>query len=183
MAVERSGESMSTPASKRTRRALAVMIVLGVLMAAGGLLLGSTANAGQGQAADRNQVVAKANDFAIAYNTYDVSNLADYQERIVGLLTPKYNEQFVEVTDAIFGALEDKKQRSGDAKLVGAAIESIGDDSASVIVAVDAAITNTDTKVAVPRHFRWKLSFTKSDDRWLVSNFESVASAEATTHE
>jgi Mce-associated membrane protein len=48
-------------------------------------------------------------------------------------------------------------------------------------VAVDAAITNTDNQAAVQRQFRWKVSFTKAKDQWLVSNFESVASVDAQT--
>ena len=110
-----------------------------------------------------------------AYNTYDVAELADYQKRLKGLLTPKYNEQFVKVTNAVFEALKDKKQKSGDAKVLGVAVDSIDKDSAEALVAVDATITNTDNEAAVVRHFRWKVSFTKTDDEWLVSNFESVA--------
>ncbi|MFI5426499.1 hypothetical protein [Aeromicrobium sp. UC242_57] len=135
------------------------------------------------QSADRNEVIARANDFAVAYNTYDVADLDDYQKRLKGLLTPKYDKQFVEVTSAIFSALKDKKQVSGEAKVLGAAIESIDADSAVAIVAVDAAITNSDNKAAVLRHFRWKISFARSNDEWLVSNFESVASVEATTED
>lgn len=130
--------------------------------------------------AEREKVISRARDFAAAYNTYDVAELADYQKRLKGLLTPKYDDQFVQVTNAVFKALKSKKQKSGDAKVRGVAIESIDEDSAETIVAVDSTITNTDNKAAVVRHFRWKVSFTKSGDRWLVSNFESVAAVTAT---
>lgn len=144
--------------------------------------VGAVAKSSSGDSDDtsqRNEVMARANDFAVAYNTYDVADLAGYQKRLKGLLTPKYNEQFVEVTNAIFSALADRKQTSGNAKVLGTAIESIDDDSAVAIVAVDASITNTDTKAAVLRNFRWKISFSKSGGDWLVASFESVASVEA----
>lgn len=182
MAVERPSESVTTRSSRPLVLILVGFIVLGLVLAGAGKWIGSSADADKGgSSTDRNQVISRANDFAVAYNTYDVADLADYQKRLKGLLTPKYDAQFVEVTNAIFSALKDKKQTSGEAKVLAAAVESINDDSAIVIVAVDAAISNTDNPTAVPRKFRWKVSFTRTKGEWLVSNFESVASVEAST--
>jgi Mce-associated membrane protein len=161
----------------RVIRLLVVATSLGVLLGAvGGILLIVGHDSGKhSDAADRNQVTSRANDFAVAYNTYDVASLADYQKRLKGLLAPAYDKQFVQVTTAVFQALKDKKQKSGDAKVLGVAVDSLDKDSAETIVAVDASITNTDNAAAVLRHFRWKVSFTKTKGEWLVSNFESVA--------
>lgn len=174
-----------TDRSSRSRviSLLVVATALGlVLSAVGGILLLLDPSGGEGDSKDRNQVTSRATDFAVAYNTYDVLELADYQKRLERLLTPDYNKDFVKITDAIFKALESKKQKSGDAKVLGSAVESIDSDSAVAIVAVDAKITNSDNEAAVLRHFRWKLSFTKTKGEWLISSFESVASvaAEAT---
>ncbi len=160
-------------------RVLLGITALGVVLAVVGALVLPKIGGGEDDTAARNQVTARANDFAVAYNTYDVADLPDYQERLKSLLTPEYDEQFVEITNAVFGALKTKKQVSGDAKVLGVAIDSIDDDSAVAIVAVDASITNTDNEAAVLRHFRWKVTFAKSSDDWLVSNFESVASVDA----
>jgi Mce-associated membrane protein len=165
-------------------RPRAISILLGltavgvVLVLVGWLLLPSLGGDDDDTAA-RNQVTARANDFAVAYNTYDVAKVDDYQKRLKGLLTPKYDKQFVQITNAVFDALETKDQKSGDAKVLGVAIDSIDKDSAETIVAVDASITNTDNKAAVLRHFRWKVSFVKSKGEWLVDKFESVAPVEA----
>jgi hypothetical protein len=165
-------------------RVIALLVVttaVGVVLAAIGGILLLVGGGDEGDSADRQQVTSRANDFAVAYNTYDVADAADYQKRMKGLLTSKYDEQFVKLTDAIFGALKDKRQKSGDAKVLGVAVDSIDKDSAEALVAVDASITNTDNAAAVVRHFRWRVSFTKTDDEWLVSNFESVASVAAQT--
>ncbi|MET0447679.1 MAG: hypothetical protein ABW004_04710 [Aeromicrobium sp.] len=167
------------PARPLVVRILAGLTALGVVLALVGGLVLPRLGGGDDDAAERNQVTARANDFAVAYNTYDVADLADYQKRLKGLLTPAYDKQFVEITDAVFGALETKKQKSGSAKVQAVGIDSIDADSATAIVAVDASITNTDNEAAVGRRFRWKVSFTKSKDEWLVSNFESVASVDA----
>jgi Mce-associated membrane protein len=160
---------------------LAGVTAIGVALGLVGWLVLGAGDGGGDDATDRNQVTARATDFAVAYNTYDVADLPDYQKRLKGLLTPAYDKQFVEITDAVFGALKSKQQKSGDADVLAVAIDSIDDDSATAIVAVDAAITNTDNQAAVQRQFRWKVSFTKAKDQWLVSNFESVASVDAQT--
>jgi len=157
-------------------RVIALLVVttaLGVVLSAVGFFL-LRANPYE-DSKDRNEITSRATDFAVAYNTYDVSDVKNYQKRLKGLLTPKYDKEFVKITDAVFKALESKKQKSDGAKVQGAAIDSIDKDSAVAIVAVDSKVSNTDTKAAVLRHFRWKVSFTKKDGTWLISSFESIA--------
>lgn len=180
MAAERSGDPV-TPWSSRTLviRVLAGLVALGVVLALVGALVLPRIGGGDDDTAARNQVISRANDFAVAYNTYDVADLADYQKRLKGLLTPAYDKQFVEITNAVFSALKTKQQKSGDAKVLAVAVDSIDDDSAVALVAVDASITNTDNQAAVARRFRWKVTFSKTQGEWMVSNFESVASVDA----
>jgi Mce-associated membrane protein len=180
VAVERSGDQVDTWAHRTLVIAiLAGTFVVGLVLVAVGTLVLPESDSRVDDTAERNAVVSRASDFAAAYNTYDVADLADYQKRLKGLLTPAYDREFVKITDAVFGALKDKKQRSGGAKLRGVAIDSIDDDSATAIVAVDSSISNTDNPTAVDRRFRWKLTFSKIKGEWLVSNFESVASVDA----
>src|SRR4051794_5004417 len=88
-------------------RTLALLTAVGIALAVvGWFVLPSFGDDGGDDTAERNQVVSRASDFAVAYNTYDVADLGDYQKRLEGLLTPAYNEQFVEITKAVFGALE-----------------------------------------------------------------------------
>jgi Mce-associated membrane protein len=182
VAAQRSGEPVSTWSARPVVVwILAGVTTIGVALGLVGWLVLGAGDGGGDDATDRNQVTARATDFAVAYNTYDVADLPDYQKRLKGLLTPAYDKQFVEITDAVFGALKSKQQKSGDADVLAVAIDSIDDDSATAIVAVDASITNTDNQAAVQRQFRWKVSFTKAKDEWLVSNFESVASVDAQT--
>jgi len=130
---------------------------------------------------DRKEVVARTTDFAVAYNTYDVAKVDDYQQRMKGLLSTSYNKEFVKVTDSIFKVLTDKKQVSDHAKVLGVAVDSIDKDSAVALVAVDAAITNTDAKAGVPRHLRWKVNLVKQKGEWVIDKFVSVATLGATT--
>jgi Mce-associated membrane protein len=180
VAAERSGDPVVGWSSRPlVIRVLAGIFALGLVLALVGALVLPRIGGGDDDNAERNAVASRANDFAVAYNTYDVADLADYQKRLKGLLTPAYDKQFVEITNAVFGALKSKQQKSGDAKVRAVAIDSIDDDSATAIVAVDASITNTDNAAAVERRFRWKVTFSKTQGDWLVSNFESVASVDA----
>lgn len=170
----------ATPASL-WMRLLAASVVVGVLAAAVGLVAPKVFSPSDASVGERADIVQVANDFAMTYNTYDVSDAAGYQKRMKGLLTPSYDKEFVKVTDAVFSALSDRRQQSGDAKVLGVAVDSLDKDSATALVAVDASISNTDNKVAVARHFRWKLSFQKVGTKWKVDNFETVTTVEAAT--
>ena len=178
----RSTELNDQPASssRNTIRLLSIVTVLGVLIGVAGILVPKAFSYdGNGSSGDGKQVISRVSDFATAYNTYDVAELADYQKRLKGLLTPSYDKEFVKITNSIFQALTDKKQVSKDAKVVDVAIDSIDKDSAVVLVAVDSSVTNTDAKTAIARHLRWKVNLIKQKGQWNIDKFESVAALAA----
>jgi hypothetical protein len=155
--------------------------VLGLVLAVvGGVLWVIPSRAGATQEdADTRQAIAQVTDFAVAYNTYDVADVKDYQQRVTGLLTDDYADEFVKITTALFEAIQDKKQQSKDAVVKDVAVQTIDEDSALVLAVVDAKVTNTDNDGAVPRQFRWTVNLQKVDGTWLVSQFESVAAQPA----
>jgi hypothetical protein len=176
VAAARTGDPLT---ARRSSTPLVVIAVLGVLVGVAGLLVPRFV--GGGEDAERDAVVARVNDFATTYNTYDVADLASYQKRMKPLLTPAYDKEFVRVTNAVFGALESKDQKSGDANVLAVAVDSIDKDSAIAIVAVDASITTSSDETAVQRRFRWKVTLSKSDGDWRVSQFDTVVPLDAST--
>lgn len=176
----RPGSELSTNA--RTSKILIALTVLGVLLGVAGLLVPRLAGDG-GEESRRAEVVSRATDFAVTYNTYDVAEKDDYQERMEGLLTDGYYTEFTRVTDAVFAALESKDQTSGDAEVLSVAVDTMDDDSAVALVAVNANIATAADEAAVQRRFRWKVTFGREGDEWVVSQFESVVPLEATTGE
>lgn len=167
---------------RRTIRLLSLVTVLGVLIGVAGLLLPQVFSYSRSDTvSDRKEVVARTTDFAVALNTYDVSKVADYQKRLKGLLSPSFNKETVAQTNAFFKALVGKKQVSKDAKVLGVAVDSIDKDSAVALVAINAAVTNTDTKVSSPINLRWKVNLVKQKGEWNIDHFESVASLHAST--
>ena len=171
MASARSSSELSSAATPV--RLLLIITVLGVLVGVAGLVVPAFAG-GDDSRSDRQEVLRKADDFAVTFNTYTVDEKADYQRRVKTLMTPSYYKEFTKITDAMFGAIEDKKQSSGDAKVLSKAVDSIDADSAVVLVAVNAAVTSTGEKAAVERRFRWTVTFGRYKDEWRVREFDAV---------
>lgn len=171
MASARSGLKLNPSATPI--RLLSILTVVGVLVGVAGLLIPAFAG-GDDSRSERQEVVRKANDFAVAFNTYTIEEKADYQRRMKSLMTPGYFKEFTKVTDAMFGAIEDKKQSSSDAKVLATAVDSIDEDSAVVLVAVNASVKSTGDKAAVERRFRWTVTFGRYKDEWRVREFDAV---------
>lgn len=178
MASARSGNELRSASS--LVRLLSIVAVVGVLVGVAGLIIPRLDEGGDGDA-ERGQVASRASDFAVTYNTYSVDEKADYQKRMKGLLTPSYFKEFTTVTNAVFDAIKSKDQKSGEAKVLSVAVDSIDKDSAVALVAVDAKITTNSDEAAVQRRFRWKVTFSRQKGQWLVRQFETVAPLKATT--
>jgi len=159
-------------------RLLSILTVVGVLVGVAGLLVPAFAG-GDDSRSERQEVVRKASDFAVTFNTYTVEGKADYQKRVKTLMTPSYFKEFSKITDAMFGAIEDKEQSSGDAKVLATAIDSIDKDSAVVLVAVNAQVKSGSDEAAVERRFRWTVTFGRYKDEWRVREFDAVPTLNA----
>jgi CRISPR/Cas system-associated protein Cas5 (RAMP superfamily) len=180
VASARSGRELNTSAT--TIRLLSILTVLGVLVGVAGFLVPAIAGDDDSQK-ERQEVVTKANDFAVTFNTYEVGKKADYQKRVKSLMTPSYYKEFTKITDAMFGAIQDKKQSSGDAKVLATAVDSIDSDSAVVLVAVNAAVKTSGEKTSLQRRFRWTVTFGRYKNEWRVREFDAVAPLQATAGE
>jgi Mce-associated membrane protein len=163
-------------------RLLSILTVVGVLVGVGGMLLPSFAG-GNDFRSERQDAVTTATDFAVTFNTYSVEKKADYQRRVRTLMTPSYYKEFAKITDAMFGAIEDKKQSSGDAKVLATAVDSIDKDSAVVLVAVNASVKSTRQKGAVERRFRWTVTLGHYKGEWRVREFDAVPRLDASLGE
>lgn len=161
---------------------LATLTVLGLLVGLAGMFGPERVSYPDGSTkSSREAAISVTNDFAVAYNTYDVAKLGDYQERVGSMLTDAYRQEFDKVTDSIFTALTEKKQTSGDAKVLQIAVDTIDADSADLLVAVDAQLRNTDNEDAIPRNMRWQVSLVHSDGKWKIDKFESISALQAET--
>lgn len=156
------------------------MCVVGLLTGAVGLVLPGLLGSRDEFAADRQAVITRASDFGVTFNTYSSNKKADYQRRVKPLMTAAYYKDFLKITNVMFQVVKDKKQSSGDVKVLSVAVDTIDKDSASAIIALDAAVHRSDSAEAVARRFRWQISMRKVRGEWLVNEFDGVTPVEAT---
>ncbi|GAA3549983.1 hypothetical protein [Nocardioides daeguensis] len=172
---------MSAP-DERWAAARPVALVLGLVLVAGVALgvwaLVRPVSTQQEQADARADAVAAASRFASSVNTYDVTDVAAYTDRVASLLTEPFAEQFRASTDGLLAAYAETGLKSRG-KVRQAAVDSIDSDSAQVLVAVDAETTPAGL-LANPPRLRWEVSLVREKGRWLVDDFRAVEAASAT---
>ena len=181
------GDEVSAATKASTERwapARPVAVGLGLVLVAGvgtGVwALARPESSAQRLADLRPDVIAAASRFATSINTYDVTKIDEYDARVAPLLTSSFATQFKASSEGLLAAYAKTKLQS-TGKVRQAAVESIDDDSAKVLVAVDADTVPAGTLTNPPR-LRWQVSVVRQHGVWLIDDFRSVdASADATT--
>jgi len=166
--------------STKSIRLLIAICAVGVLIGGVGLALPNLIGSRDEFRAERQAVITRASDFAVTFNTYSSDKKPDYQRRVKPLMTPAYYKDFLKITNVMFQVVKDKKQSSGDVKVLSVAVDRIDKDSASAIVAIDTSVHRSDSAQAVARRFRWQISMRKVRGEWLVNEFDGVPPMEAT---
>ncbi|KAA1422244.1 hypothetical protein FE697_013855 [Mumia zhuanghuii] len=162
----------------RTLTRTRVLALVLVLVAVAGLAIGVRAVVrgpqipANADTSTRQDVRAAAEKFAASVNSYDVTDLDPYVDRVTPLLTDTMAEQFEASTKDLLAQFADTEITSvGTVEQV--AIESLDSDSAEVLAAITVATKPEDVQVGQPR-LRWRISLVLEGDRWLVENFANV---------
>jgi hypothetical protein len=176
----------TAPRTSSDRTGLPVLVVvLGVLCVAALVaavwltvwLRGETAD-NESVAEDRVALRQAAERFTESWNTFEAGQAEQYVENVSPLLSTKFRTEFEDAaTDVVTGIEQQQLSSTGkvltdrdELPLVG--IASMDDDSAEVLVVADAQRVSSGQEVV--RHWRWQISFVKSDGEWLVDAFEEV---------
>jgi hypothetical protein len=172
----------TVPAGSRVTGSVVVLAVLCVaaLIAAVWLTLwlrGETAE-NERAAADRVAVRQAAERFTESWNTFEAGEADQYVESVAPLLSTKFRTEFEDAANDVVTGIEQQQLSStgtvltdrDEVPLVG--IASMDSDSAQVLVVADAQRSVSGQEVL--RHWRWQVSFVKSDGQWLVDGFEEV---------
>jgi Mce-associated membrane protein len=121
----------------------------------------------------RAAVLQQARQIAVNFTTLDYRTFDDDVELVLDGATGTFAEQFrngVEQTRAV--VTENKSVSTGT---VGeAALVTADDDSARVLLVVDAEVTNTAAPQPTPRHYRLQMDLARTGDRWLASDLRFV---------
>lgn len=151
----------------------ALVVVTLVALAAGTLLLvrGPEVPA-HAETSPRQEVRAATERFATGINTYDVTDLDPYVERMTPLMTEDLAEQFkLSTQDLLARFAETKITTTGSVDQV--AIDSIDGDSAEALAAITVATEPENVAFGKPR-LRWRVSLVREDGKWLVDSFADI---------
>lgn len=125
------------------------------------------------ESSQRQDVRAATERFAAGINTYDVTDLDPYVERMTPLMTEDLAEQFeVSTQDLLARFAEAEIVTKGTVDQV--AIDSIDGDSAEALAAVTVTTEPENVAYGKPR-LRWRVSLVREDGEWLVDSFADVA--------
>jgi Mce-associated membrane protein len=183
----------------RTFRLVLLVVLLVALVASAatlGWLLVDRASGSSDDAAqtDREAVMSQTEQFVLRLNTYgpdqldDQGHLTEYRDQVKQVITPKFASDFE--TSGLPIAEETVKTAGygRSAKVFGVGVESIDEDSATVIVAAGMTGSYPDPKNpddaskrvdADEDVLRWQVDLVKVDGKWLVDNYTPVTGEDA----
>ncbi len=164
------------PRTLRERLTLAALLVLPLLLAAGLLAWQMTEldRAQDARAEDRAAVDA-ATALTMAWASVDYREVDDYIETVKEGATGPFLSQFENAEPFLRQTLKDNESLQVPAiPPGGAALLERREDQARVIVAMDARVSNTNTKSPQPRQYRLQVQLERDSGRWLVSGLEFI---------
>lgn len=156
----------------RTVRMLsAVLAVVLVAATATAVWLWLKTEGEQDRERDRAAAANVASQFALRMNKFDGADFDGYIKDVNELLTTKAKTENDKVFDVMKQTYEAAKVK-GTGKILLTAVGDADQDSATVLVVHDAAVTTTQGKI--DHHYRWTVNMVKVKGSWLVDDFNPV---------
>lgn len=173
------GPEPTEEADRRMSRPLVVLsaVVLVVLLIASvtaAVLTGREVQERRHADAVGRSALAAGRDAAVAFTTYDYRRLDTDLSRVTERSTGTFRTQFTSALGALTEAI---KQAHGvsSGHVVFAGLLRHSADSAVVVAAVDASITNSSTPQPSTRRYRLQITLDHSSGSWLISQIAPVA--------
>ncbi len=166
--------SRLAPRGARARGGLAA--VLALLVAAGlvgGVLVGRQVLEQRRADALGQEAVAAATQLGVNFTTLDYRSFDRDAARVLAGATGTFKQEF-SAQSAQLKQLVTTNKAVSKGKVVTAGLVSHDDDSARVLLVVDADVTNASATSPVPRHYRVQVDLSRSGERWLASQLQFV---------
>ena len=168
----------TTTARPRTLRSTAVpaLVALLVLAAvAAGVFSAVRLRGTDSRQEDRDAMLSTARQAAVAFTSYDHTDLDGSFAAVLALSTDDFSKQFTAASDQLRPIITQKKA-SAKGEVLGVGIERYedGDDTASVLVATDATVTNSEFPKGALQRFRLRVTLERGDAAWQVDEITPV---------
>ncbi len=191
MAEPADGEAETSAAGRVRRNRLAGKRLAIAIAIAAVLFVGSAAFAGaavQPYLADRATAATKMKVARAAANaittlwTYTPENMDGLADRAAAYLSGDFEAQYRKFVDAIVGPNKQAKV-TNSTQVTGAAVESLDDSNAVVIVYTNTSSTSPLTKnIPSLKYLSYRLFMKRTNGRWLVTRMTTITSLDLTPH-
>lgn len=185
------GAADAQPAGRKKRKWLAGKRLAITVVAAALLFVGSAAFAGatvqpylsdRAAAATKLKVARTAADAITTLWTYTPENMSTLADRASRYLSGDFEAQYRKFVDAIVAPNKQAKI-TNHTDVTGAAVESIDDNNAVVIVYTNTTSTSPLTKnVPSLKYLSYRLFLKRAKSRWLVTRMTTITSLDLTPH-
>lgn len=166
------------PTSRRRLRPTAARVLVALLVVAAvaaGVFSAVQLRGTDSRQEDRDALLSTARQAAVAFTSYDHTDLDGSFAAVLALSTEDFSKQFTAASDQLRPVILDKKA-SAKGEVLGVGIERYeqGDDTASVLVATDATVTNSEFPKGALQRFRLRVTLERGDAAWQVDEITPV---------
>lgn len=178
--------------ARRFRLVLTVVLVVLLLAATGCLvwLLAERRGAAADAQREREAVMRQTEQFVLRLNTYGPEDLDDqgkltaYRDRVLEVMSAKFGSEFEQSGLSLAEQTVAQSGYGRTAEIFGVGVDSIDDDSATVIVAGSLTGSYPDPEAPEdeskrtddrPDVLRWSVDLVRVDETWLVDDYTPVS--------
>lgn len=151
-----------------------LVVVLGALLVALGLVLTSGDEVDAELTAAQHDVAAAARAEALAFLTVDHRDMDALVDAVLDGATGDFAEQYAAQRETLTSEAV-RTEATSTPEVVALGVGDQDDESATVLVAANSTVTNTSTgSDGQVRYYRLRLRLVRQDGRWLTSDLQFV---------
>jgi Mce-associated membrane protein len=124
-------------------------------------------------AEDRRAVLRVAEAQGVDLLSLTASNVSERLTAMSERTTGDFKRQLDGITSTFAGTITDQKIEAAG-QVVDAAVESLDEDDAKVLLAGDTQVKDDKSDAVTPRSYRIRVSLVRHEGRWLIDNMEFV---------
>lgn len=168
--------AVTTSTGPRRRRRPAALVAVLVLAAVAVLAVSALQLRGvSSREEDRDELLGTARQAAVAFTSYDHADLDSSFDAVLALATDQFSQQFTAASAQLRPIITEKKATArGEVLGVGLERYEEGEDTASVLVATDATVTNTEFPDGALQRFRLRVTLERGSSGWRVDEITPV---------
>jgi Mce-associated membrane protein len=164
----------SSVSSSGLRLLIPVLSLLVVIAAAGAIWTGVRVQHVRADHRADRQALAAGRTAATDFTSYDYTRLDKDLDRVTAMSTGTFRTQFTKALGALTQAIKQAKGVSVG-QIGYAGLTRRNGDTAVVVAAVDATITNSSSTTPTTRRYRLQITLDHSSGSWLISDIAPVS--------